>query len=397
MAIINLTPVMTSNTAPAPYKISASSTYSSGYEPYYSVSTDTRYWSTKYTITTSWWKIDFGSPKIVNRIELESCDGGEYPYCIGDFVFAGSNDDSNFVELFKVSGLTWTQKQKRLFEFENMTEYRYYRFYNTKNQAYHNIGKVRFYTDESRVVKPKSIIEDAGIYKVFIDGSFEELGNGIPTSEIFKEKGMEDISIILSTIEGEFPYKPIDKLSDKFRILSYCDKESILDLKVSALPKENQLIVPVRDININSVAGVDRVHLETKGENGFVKLIVSGDSGQNWKVFRSGSWNDVQLDKIGIETNGMTSDELSSITREQWDELLINGTVRFSYLIGEDSVDSTYEVDKLEMIVDMKGTWDDTLKSIDYDVEYMNSYLLRVTLKTSGDYKINYADEKSSY
>lgn len=106
----DISPTMTSNTAPSPYVVSASHSAGSPWAT----------WEASNNVTTvgltdgwfanalpCWWKIDFGSAvavlgySVTNRLD----DSGRRPTA---WTLEGSNNDTDWTELDSRSGITWS-------------------------------------------------------------------------------------------------------------------------------------------------------------------------------------------------------------------------------------------------------------------------------------------------
>ncbi|WP_110955225.1 LamG domain-containing protein [Anaerosinus massiliensis] len=125
-----------------------------------------------------------------------------------------------------------------------------------------------------------------------------------------------------------------------------------------------------------------------------IRFMVTTDL-QHYKVFNfsTNSWEDIEnFDEL--KTVGISYDKMSSIQRDKWDELTVGNFkgIGFAFLLGEELYESTAAIDSLSMQVDMKGSWDKAIHGTDYIYGYPRNNLLRVTLKTDGDYKINYSE-----
>lgn len=252
------------------------------------------------------------------------------------------------------------------------------------------------YNKEITSVYYYNILKNNNKYVVFSGSGFEELGDVLPTSEVFKEKGMTDLSVLLKQKSDADISKPIEDLGDTFEILTYSEDDSSKQLNVKALPNENQLVIPTEDININSIENIHQTKVSIKGNDGFIKIVVSCDSGTTWKTFKDGTWSDIALDKTVIRKMGMSNVEMESITMDNWNEIINNDNkvIRFAFLLGKNSVDSVCDIDEISLVMDMKGTWKSSNYGTDYTYKYPNNMLLQVEIKNNGDYKINYGGRK---
>lgn len=126
-----------------------------------------------------------------------------------------------------------------------------------------------------------------------------------------------------------------------------------------------------------------------------IRFIVTTDLGE-YKTFNFGAenWEDINIEDLdAIKNSGIRYDEISNITREKWDELTeLQSGIGFAFLLDQNLVSSPCAIDSLSMQVDMKGSWDKAVHGTDYKYGYPKNNLLRVTLLTDGDYKINYSE-----
>lgn len=139
---INTVPQMTSNIAPSPYVISASSIFSSAYDAFKafngSSQTDFDRWASGYNnnVFPQWIKIDLGTMKKINKYTLKSVIGSDQTQLPKAWLFEGSNNNVDFHVIHSIeNAATWGTLEKRTFEFTNNIEYRYYRITITENHG----------------------------------------------------------------------------------------------------------------------------------------------------------------------------------------------------------------------------------------------------------------------
>lgn len=129
-------PQMTSDTTPSPYVVSASSNQpiygSAGPYAAFDNNPDT-YWGNKESDNPPWISIDLGEPTGILGLRMlgrNSVDG-QLPHT---FLVQGSDDNSNWDEVYSVSGLPKdTAGELRSFAFDKLVNYRYYRITNMKS------------------------------------------------------------------------------------------------------------------------------------------------------------------------------------------------------------------------------------------------------------------------
>lgn len=152
MKTIDVTPIMTSNTTPAPYVVSASAEFNQNYKAFNAFDNITSMHSSDGWVSTvstpKWLKIDFSEPTYINayKITTRGTEGDSNPP--KDWVLEGSNDDVYWDVIHTVTdGFTvMTPLQSKIFVCGN-AKYRYYRL-NIKTQlgtsGYTCIGQLRF-------------------------------------------------------------------------------------------------------------------------------------------------------------------------------------------------------------------------------------------------------------
>ncbi|MNQ18729.1 F5/8 type C domain protein [compost metagenome] len=219
------------------------------------------------------------------------------------------------------------------------------------------------------------LIEDPDGIKTYTALGWSLLGPGPATDEMF-ELGINDIRIIpdarwkelATTVKVLMRYKGTD-LAEK-------------TMRANTVPF-NQLVLPIGDMNFNTIRAVNQVTLASTGD---VKLIISIDGGNAWVTYKNGQWIPIAATPTAAAADGITPAQLSTLTAAVWEGLLTANpyTVRFAYCL----VDAG-ETDELAMLLDMQGTWDEVLEGISYTAELMN-VKIKVKLLEDGTYKINY-------
>lgn len=142
MALINITPVMTSNTTPAPYVASASSELVAS-----STSTDYAYRAFDKDLSTmprifwhsalgeeQWLQLDFGSNTIISAFSITAHEANMAPTT---FSLSGSYDNKNFETIyFAINYKNWEKGVTRVFNLTKDYDYRYYRIDTQKGNGY---------------------------------------------------------------------------------------------------------------------------------------------------------------------------------------------------------------------------------------------------------------------
>jgi hypothetical protein len=186
---INVTPTMTSNTTPSPYVISADGYYGSDM-PYKAFdgnpAGDNRpFWNVTATRPSGghWLKIDFGSTKVIQKIDLKSRNILPSPSAgIKDWILYGSNDDINYTQI--ASGTHPNTTNIMSYTFTNQTGYRYYRINLLNNYA----GS----SPNSNLIETMVLYEIQGA----TPAHWKVVGAAPVTKAMFDSDGMTDLSII---------------------------------------------------------------------------------------------------------------------------------------------------------------------------------------------------------
>jgi len=158
MALINITPIMTSNTTPSPYVVSSNNNWE-GYEAWKAFnntlvnSGDT--YLTQSGTTTSWLKIDFSTTTKVDAFSLYYRNNTTYNEVPKTFILYGSNDDSSYEQIIKVDSQSlWATAEGRLYKFPFSVSFRYYKLNileNNGNLVATAVGLLKFWKDDTVV------------------------------------------------------------------------------------------------------------------------------------------------------------------------------------------------------------------------------------------------------
>lgn len=143
----SLVPNMTSDTAPAPFVVNASSYYSSSYRPFRAFS-NSSHWEAANNLSEYWLSADLAEPKVVNTVSIQAAS--TLNRNVGVFAIEGSDNGTDWSQLhdnyFVVEG-TWSTNEIKWFEFGNTTAYRHYRMviYDNKGGTRYVVGRFGLY------------------------------------------------------------------------------------------------------------------------------------------------------------------------------------------------------------------------------------------------------------
>ena len=126
-----------------------------------------------------------------------------------------------------------------------------------------------------------------------------------------------------------------------------------------------------------------------------IKLLVTNDNKTFLAYdFTTQVWQIVDHTNLAkVKLFGIDVANLKDIDRTAWDKITAGKIgIGFAYMLSIEDTTDTCEVDKLELQVDMKGSWNKAIHGTDYNYGYPKNNILRVSLLTNGDYKINYSE-----
>lgn len=163
------------------------------------------------------------------------------------------------------------------------------------------------------------------------------------------------------------------------------------EINLDYIPKA-QLILPKDDIKLNNIAKIKNINLVSNViKYGILKIIFSIDKGLTWNSYNSSlGLIDVNInDLLDVKTNGMSPEQLSSITEAEWESIIGETiSIRFGYYLEISNTTDKSETDQLDIYVDLKGVFKKAYSN-SYDYIYSNNNVI-VNLLTDGTYKINY-------
>ncbi|WP_281486990.1 discoidin domain-containing protein [Lysinibacillus sphaericus] len=139
---VSLIPKMTSNDSPTGKATSSAAYFEPYYAfdgvPHYSVNGAFHGWGT--STTTGWLAYEFNEPKVLNKYvlyygESQSSNPGLLATVPNSWIFEGSNDGKNWIELDKVSDYTSWKSGENSFVIESREPYKHFRINVTKNNG----------------------------------------------------------------------------------------------------------------------------------------------------------------------------------------------------------------------------------------------------------------------
>lgn len=340
-----VSPIMTSNNTPSPYVVSASHT--SGSLESWKIFDDNKInnsnrWASSNPSVQQWIQIDLGVSETVDEYILttrSSNFGTESPK---KWFFSGSKDGFTWVLLDSRENQTWTASESKTFTFKNYTAYRYYRITVQENGGssdYVTIQEVELY---KTVINKTLISLSSGEYKTFENSSWSTVSTLPPTREIFETKGIEDLSTVsqsawellskeYSTVEL-VTYVPegntVSNFSNTYEALE-------MNLQLKGLPV-GQMVFSKKTVLYGNLTQAIVNQLDEGLPNGIIRLLVSFDRGETWRIYSEGLWKEVYpLTEASFIEKGMTMSDLALLGKDDF-RLGTNDEICFAYYIEED-------------------------------------------------------------
>jgi len=103
-------------------------------------------------------------------------------------------------------------------------------------------------------------------------------------------------------------------------------------------------------------------------------------------------WTSINVtDLTEVKSKAMTATKFNSVTNNEWQKLLLNGTkIRFGYYLEIESSTDSASTDKLALQADINGYFKRANHGTDYDYQFNSPTKLQFSLYADGTYKINY-------
>lgn len=358
--ITDTIPKMTSNTAPSPYVISASTTYDANFQAWKAFnktnSDSSDCWMTANAVSTGWIMIDTGTPTTVNELHLISRNFATATTSAPkDFSLQGSDDGISFTTIKEFVGeVNWASNETRIYALDSEATYRYYKLIIAANNGYNTACLGGLY-----------LIYNAPLLAEFV---------------------------------------PIDKF-DNFSIVM---NDAEINLNLKALKCSKQLVVANDDILTSIASHIDSFLLSVnKSAASDIRVAFSIDSGVTWKT-----WNSVSLvfeDLTGCVIPLKSHDTLTAFELTQWnnamDIIALNGitpetlstlnfntlgtsSIRFAYVLNRPAFTDIAETSQLNWQFDAKGNMRKMADS-EYTVDIYEQQIQLTTLITNELIKVN--------
>lgn len=287
---IDMTPIMTSNSAPSPYVTASSTQDSSSYAAYKAFNeVVTNSWCSKSNPGASWLSIgnttsNFKFNTIAIKAPYNYSAANGLNMAFREFVVQGSNDNSTWTNLkeFNVTG-SYIKNEYMVFDLCNVYEYKYIRLYdyNTTSRYYVCAAIVKILL---KVNTPFFLIDDNGTYKNY-DKSTDTLIT------------INDTSILNETAENNTCIGDLNKVKNLIDLSNsnvklICNQD--VQLNVTGLKANTSMAVTLDAISLKKFETIHKITgTYNLSSTSSIKFIFSYDKGLTWKTFdiNTGQWN----------------------------------------------------------------------------------------------------------
>lgn len=213
----NLIPLMTSDTAPAPYIATASSQAGSGTKPYMAFNRDiANFWRNLSGVFPHWLKIDVGNGNFIKVNKYTITTATSTPRCPMSWILQGSNDNTTWDNLHIVTNETnWAVNESRDFFIANSSNYQYIRLYITSSVSdanYVDIAKLELFEN---IEQNKYLVYSDNNMYTFVAGEWVLLNSitSNPSATEIQLHGLDDLISI--------PNEKWDELIRPIKILAW--------------------------------------------------------------------------------------------------------------------------------------------------------------------------------
>jgi len=205
--------------------------------------------------------------------------------------------------------------------------------------------------------------------------------SGLTNAE--KEALVPSFSIEIPSIQDLASISP-------FRVLT--DNASSVNVKVTGQPK-TQTITPTSLINTGALSTVQSINITNTITDVTVKFAITTDL-TTYKVYDA--TNSTWKISTNIEEDGMSIAQINALTPEILALLDVSNGIAFKQCFIATSENASVELSEISAVVDIDGSWTQSVHGTDYNVDYPNKTTMSVRLLTNGDYIINYPISSNS-
>lgn len=219
---------------------------------------------------------------------------------------------------------------------------------------------------------------------VYTGGTLTQLTNSWNTlTNAEKEALVPSFSMEIPSIQDLATISP-------FRVLT--DDASSTNVKVTGQPKP-QTMEPTSLINTGAVSTIQSINITNTITDATVKFAITTDL-TTYKVYDAaqGAW----VASTNIEEDGMSIAQINALTPQILSQLDISNGIAFKQCFIATSENASAELSEISAVVNIDGSWSQSVHGTDYNVAYPNKTTMSVRLLTNGDYIINYPISSNS-
>lgn len=415
------TPLMTSNSAPAPYVVNASSYDDSGNAIYMAFdNSNTTSWCTYEWSDIGWISVGNKNNSIkINTIGIIAPSNytsvNSLEQAFRNFKIEGSNDNTNWTLIKEFQTDVYEKDVMKLFSF-NKNNYNYYRLYEEANgRKYICAAEIKLFLSLDTTFY---LIKDNVDNKIY---NYDEENNqlvevqdtSILNTDVLNNTCICNLNKVLPLLDG---------LSDDLTLLCNNDKKVIVKgLKKDVLP----LVIARTSFSTRLAENIDFFELISDiSETSSIKMALSVDTGTTWKVWDNDSnsfidltnrpplkkyeelseeellqWNTFrdEVNEKGIDSKTLKSIDINSIKSDN---------MMFAYTFNRNSYEDKCEMSKLQYQFDAYGSYillnSDSSVSIKQSTDSIvvtpkkDMSLMKVNIGSSGEVTINNINEGQS-
>lgn len=404
----DVTPIMTSNTTPSPYKVTVSNIWDSNYEGYLAFNgakANDKYWCTASGNNTNQYiTIDLANQTaitdfIITTPVTANINSSSSPK---NFTLKGSNDGISFNNIKSFTNVSnWSSGVENHFTLDGVANYRYYQLFieSTNGGTYVAICEIRYYFNTEYVVNAY-LIKDGDKYYNY-DKSNNDLIE-VPDASILSSSPISCITNLNDIISH------LDKLSDNIQILSNVE----CTIKTQGIKSDKQLIVASSAFPTKIADNIDHFRATFNITNSsYIKMAISVDNGLSWKTHDGSQWIDLSsiiplkdYSTLNVDELSQWNTALTEIYTKGFDLSIIESidfnpikteSMMFAYVIYQDEYSSTCNNISLEWQFDSNGKMQ-KMKDNEIDISVSGDKIIINPLINNDMIKVNISNGTGS-
>lgn len=372
----DVTPIMTSNTTPSGYEVSASSELTTtgdyrAYKAFDGIVNDNNYWITQIDkITNQYLRLSLSKETKINAILMITDSKSN---CPKDFILRGSNDGNDWGDIYKSTFDNNSKDLTQLF-FAPFSKYKFYELFFINNQGdtgdgggrYIDISEIRFLL---AVDTPFYLINDNGKFYNY-DEENDSLVE-VEDSSILNENALNNTCI--------YDLNKAKDLIDLNSVEILCNQN--VSLNIDGTKSNKEMIISTQNLSISSAEQINTFkQIISQVNNGNVKTVFSLDNATTWKTWDSTSLSFIDLtntvDLTNLDVKNMTTEQQiqwntlrDEINEKGMDKTTIqtldfnslfdetHKNIRFAHVLIRPTYEDTVTLQNMTWNINKKGLW----------------------------------------